>query len=555
ARLVSRQRNRNFLSSYVFGTTREPLRADTIGQALNAASHRQPDQKAFTFCFGSETVGNSGPRIVRSIGQLRTDVDRLAAGLLAAGLEPGDRIGFAAAKAGLVLVPMNPAYRADELRYCANRVGLRALVYSAKFKSSDYNRMLDLWPHLGTTQKSCLASEVLLVDSGWPAAHYTRGSMPTLSHLIAMDDINRPGVFGFNEICPVGENSDALDRTARIEVRVQMDDIACILFTSGTTGSPKGAALTHHSILNNAHFAGINAGFDGFRQRICLPVPFYHCFGMAMGNLQVLLHSASLVYPAPSFDPVATIDAIETERCTAVYCTPTMLIDLLEQPGVASRNLCSLSGGIIGGASCPPEIIRRAISELGMSRVTMGYGATEPSPIIFHCRWDDSQEKQQSLVGRVAPHVEVKIVNAEGLLVPRGQLGEICTRGYLLMRGYHNKPEATGEVIGPDRWYKTGDLGFIDEDGYGYVKGRIKDMVVGVPDPRMGEELCAVVRLKTPVSAEDLRAYVRCRIAHFKVPRYAIFRDHEMPMTVTGKVQKFKLREEVVKELKLEFLK
>ncbi|PAA52896.1 hypothetical protein BOX15_Mlig021101g2 [Macrostomum lignano] len=563
--------------SYACGPTDIPLMGGTIGQLLDVAVAKNPDREAFVFRFGGGRDGSEPQR--RTMAEFRAEVDQLARGFLSLGLNPGDRLGiwgpnsrewvttqFAAAKAGLVLVNINPAYRPHELEYCVNRVGIRALVSAPNFKTSDYYAMLcELCPELPKSRVGGLSSSV----------------MPSLSHVVMMGQEERPGAFLYDEVCRAGGADPNTEKQLhKLAERLQMDDVINIQFTSGTTGSPKGAALTHHNILNNAYFVGMRCEFHKHVARICVQVPFYHCFGMGLGNLQIVLHGATCIYPSPSFEPAVTLSTVEAEKCTALYGTPTMFIDILSQPDVSKRNLRSLQTGIIAGSPCPVEVMRRIVSELHMDRVTIAYGTTENSPVTFQGMPDDSLEKRTASVGRPSAHMEVKIADPEGRALPIGQRGEICIRGYAVMRGYFNDTEKTSEVIGEDRWYRTGDIGFLDADGYGHIRGRIRDMVirggeniypveienflhghpaiadaqiVGVPDERMGEELCVVVRLRPGMSLTEaeLKAYCKDEIAHFKIPRYVLFRD-EYPMTVTGKVQKFKLREDVIKELGLE---
>ncbi|MEP7139684.1 MAG: AMP-binding protein, partial [Caldimonas sp.] len=508
--------------------------------------------------------------------QLRERVDTLACGLLRLGLEPGDRIGiwspnnlewaltqFATAKAGLVLVNINPAYRRSELEYALEKVGCKALVLAPQFKGTDYLAMVaDLAPELATAQPGALRS--------------TR--LPSLRTVVRLGPDDAPGTFRFDDLMqtPRPEELAALQTLGE---RLQFDDAVNIQFTSGTTGQPKGATLSHHNILNNGYFVGeaIRLGPD---DRLCVPVPLYHCFGMVMANLGCLTHGSALVYPAAGFDPLATLEAIAAERCTAVYGVPTMFIAMLDHPAFANFDLSTLRTGIMAGSPCPIEVMKRVLDQMHMGEVTIAYGMTETSPVSFQSGTDDPIERRVSTVGRIHPHCEVKIVDGDGRVVPRGTPGELCTRGYSVMLGYWNDPEKTAEAIDPGGWMHTGDLATIDDEGYCNIVGRIKDLVirggenlypreieeylyrhpkiqdvqvVGVPDPKYGEELCACVVLRPgeTLSHEEVVAFCRGQIAHQKIPRYLQVVE-SFPMTITGKIQKFVIRDQVRRELGLE---
>ena len=550
--------------SYVSGASERPLLGVTIGEQLDLTAARFPDNEALV-------VPHQGVRW--RYGEFKERVDRLAAGLLALGLEPGDRIGiwspnnsewaltqFAAAKAGLILVNINPAYRLAELEYALSKVECRALVTAESFKSSRYIDMLrQLAPALDRARPGALKA----------------GKLPHLEIVVRLGAARGGGMYAFDE---VAERAGAAERR-RLEALgrvLQFDDPINIQFTSGTTGFPKGATLSHHNILNNGYFNGVALRLSD-RDRVCIPVPLYHCFGMVMGNLMCAAHGAAMVYPGEAFDPLAVLHTVEGERCTVLYGVPTMFIAELDHPEFARFDLSSLRTGTMAGSPCPIEVMRRVVGALHMEEVTIAYGMTETSPVSFQSAVDDPIERRVSTVGRVHPHVEVKIVDEEGKVVPRGVPGEILTRGYSVMRGYWNDEAKTAEAIDRAGWMHTGDRGTIDEDGYGNIVGRIKDMVIrggenvypreieeflyrhpkvqdvqviGVPDEKYGEELCAWIRLRDgeDADADEIKAFCKERIAHFKVPRYVKFVDG-FPMTVTGKVQKFKMREAMIAAL------
>jgi fatty-acyl-CoA synthase len=510
-----------------------------------------------------------------SYRELDQAADRLAAGFLHLGLVPGDRIGiwapnryewvvtqFASAKAGLILVTINPAYRTAELEYALNKVGCKALVTADSFKSSSYVGMLrELAPEIDRSTPGRLQAKRL----------------PALTTLIRIGEGEACGFLRFDDVLGMGGDRHCAV-LADLAPKLQFDDPINIQFTSGTTGAPKGATLTHHNILNNGYFIGEAMRLNE-RDRVCIPVPLYHCFGMVLGNLACITHGAAMIYPAEGFDPLATLEAVETERCTALYGVPTMFIAQLGHPEFKRFDLGSLRTGIMAGSPCPIEVMKRCVNEMNMREVTIAYGMTETSPVSTQTSCDDPLERRVATVGRVHPHVEIKIVDGDGRIVPPGASGEFCTRGYSVMLGYWGDEERTAEAIDRAGWMHTGDLATIDEDGYCNIVGRIKDMVirggenvypreieeflfrhpkieaaqvVGVPDQKYGEELCAWVKLKPgdSASAEDVQNFCRGQIAHYKIPRYIKFVD-AFPMTVTGKVQKFIMREEMIKELGL----
>jgi fatty-acyl-CoA synthase len=509
-----------------------------------------------------------------SYAALRDRVEALARGLIALGLAPGDRIGiwspnniewvltqFAAAKAGLILVSLNPAYRSSEIEYALRKVGCRAIVCATSYKSSHYLEILaEVAPELNTALPGALRAK----------------SLPDLAIVIQIGAPAFPGAIPFEDLASRRGAADI--SLAEVAGKVSFEDPTDIQFTSGTTGAPKGATLTHHNILNNGYFVGEGIGLS-VRDRVCIPVPFYHCFGMVMGNLACLTHGSTIVIPSAAFDPGAVLSAIEEEGCTAVYGVPTMFIAILEHPELSRFRLGSLRTGIMAGAPCPVEVMRRVVDILGVREVTIAYGMTETSPVSFQTSRTDTLERRVSTVGRIHPHIEVKIVDHKGSLTPRGTPGELCTRGYSVMRGYWGDEQRTAEVIDEARWMHTGDLATIDAEGYCNIVGRIKDMVIrggenispreieeflhthpdvqdvqvfGVPDIKFGEELCAWVRLRATckLEEEDIRSYCRGKIAHYKVPRYVRFVE-EYPMTVTGKIQKFVMRDRMREELLL----
>ena len=528
--------------AHASGTSDVPLLDETIGAALRRTAGEHADREALVDVPGARRW---------TWAQLDADVDRVCAGLLGLGLGAGDRLAlwspnvaewvlvqYATARLGVVLVTVNPAYRAHELAYVLQQSGAAVLVAAQRHKSSDYRAMVE----------------------------QVRAECPALQHVVLLADASWDALL----------NAPAAD-LAEAERALRPDDPINIQYTSGTTGFPKGATLSHRNILNNGLFVGELCGYTP-EDRICVPVPFYHCFGMVMGNLGALTHASCVVIPAPSFEPVATLRAVEQERCTSLYGVPTMFIAELAE-GVASYDLSSLRTGIMAGSPCPAEVMKQVIGDMGMTDVTICYGMTETSPVSTQTRADDDLERRVSTVGRVHPHVEVKVVGPDGEVVERDTTGELCTRGYSVMLGYWDEPERTAEAVDADGWMHTGDLATMDEAGYLRIVGRIKDLVirggeniypreveeflythpdvadvqvVGVPDPRYGEELLAAVRLRegASVTEEELREFCRGRIAHYKVPRYVRFVD-EFPMTVTGKVQKFKMREQAVAELGL----
>ena len=550
--------------SFVYGASGTPLLFETLDGVLKRAVAGGPDRTA---------VVVSQQSIRYSFRELDAAVERVARGFVACGLERGERVGiwapnciewlltmFAAARAGLVLVNVNPAYRSHELEYALGLVGCRALVFAPAFKGSDYLTILRrLLPELDAAQPGLLGSERL----------------PELRLLVRIGSTAVPGCLSFAEL-----ESRALAAHASpcAGSDFDPDQPANVQFTSGTTGSPKGATLTHFNIVNNGLFIG-----DAMRltdsDRICIPVPLYHCFGMVLGVLAAMTHGAASVFPAEGFDPLLTLRAVERERCTALHGVPTMFIAELEHPQFADFDLSSLRTGIMAGAPCPIAVMRRVVTEMHMPEVTICYGMTETSPVSFQSACNDPIQRRVSTVGRIHPHVQVKVVDPSGRTTPRGTSGELLTRGYSVMRGYWGQPERTAEAIDASGWMHTGDLAVLDEEGYCNIVGRVKDMiirggenvypreveeflyrhpavldiaVVGLPDHRYGEEICACIRLRDGARAteEDIREFCRGQIAHYKVPRYVRFMD-SFPQTITGKIQKYLLREQLQRELGL----
>ncbi len=537
------------MESYARGESDQPLLDETIGANFSRTVAARPDREALV-----EVA--SGRRWTWA--ELEADVDAVARGLIAAGLEVGDRVGmwapncaewtivqFATAKVGVILVNLNPAYRTHELAYAVNQSGLRMILATSRFKTSDYRTMID---------------EV-------------RSDCPGLERAVYVD---------------TGDWADLVEAGAGVESGVLAQrgaglrpaDPINIQYTSGTTGYPKGATLSHVNILNNGYFTTETIELTA-DDRLCIPVPFYHCFGMVMGNLGCTSHGATMVIPAPGFDPAVTLQTVQDERCTVVYGVPTMFIAMQSLPGFADYDLSSLRSGIMAGSICPIEVMRHCLDDMHMAGVSIAYGMTETSPVSCQTRADDDLEHRTTTIGRVHPHVEIKVVDpATGETLERGETGELCTRGYSVMLGYWRDEAKTAEAIDADGWMHTGDLAVMREDGYCAIVGRIKDMVirggeniypreieeflyshpdiedvqvVGVPDERYGEELCAWVRLRAgsaPLDAHAVRVFATGKLAHYKIPRYVKVVD-DFPMTVTGKIRKVEMREKSTAELGL----
>jgi fatty-acyl-CoA synthase len=535
--------------SYASATSGTPLLGDTIGANFDRTAAAFPDRLALVDVTAGRRYSYAG---------LRDEVDALAFGLLGQGIVKGDRVGiwspnraewtvtqYATAKIGAILVNINPAYRTSELEFVLNQAGCKLLVAAQRLKTSDYAAMI------AEVRPRCAALEqvVLLDTAAW------------------------------SDLLEAGRQAGPAARDAALDaIELSADDPINIQYTSGTTGFPKGATLSHHNILNNGFFVGELCHYTE-QDRICIPVPFYHCFGMVMGNLAATSHGAAMIIPAPAFDPVKTLEAVQAERCTSLYGVPTMFIAELAAPSFADYDLSSLRTGIMAGSPCPVEVMKQVIDRMGMAEVSICYGMTETSPVSTQTRVDDSVERRVATVGRTGPHLEVKVIDpATGLTVPRDTPGELCTRGYSVMLGYWRQPDKTGEVIDAARWMHTGDLAVMDGDGYLSITGRIKDMVIrggeniypreveeflythpdildaqviGVPDAKYGEELMAWVRLRPgaePLTVQSLREFCTGQLAHYKIPRYVHLTD-EFPMTVTGKVRKVEMREKAVEFL------
>ncbi len=546
--------------SYVSGTSDAPLLYRDVGAVLADAAQRWPDRPALV-------VRHQSRRL--SYRELDQQAGILARGLLSLGLQPGDRVGiwspnnaewvltqFATARAGLILVNINPAYRAGELVYVLGKVGCRALIFAPRYKTSDYIGMV----------REILGAAAVSRDGRCASA-----ALPSLAFLIQLGPAESTEFLAFDRLPELAAHT-APETLRAITDRADPDDPVNIQFTSGTTGAPKGATLTHFNIVNNGYFVGRGIRLSP-EDRVCIPVPLYHCFGMVMGVLAAVTNGAAMVFPSDSFEPLSVLAAVAAERCTALYGVPTMFIAELDHPRFREFDLESLRTGIMAGATCPMAVMRRVIDEMHMAEVTICYGMTETSPVSFQSRIDDPLDQRVSTVGRIHPHMQAKIVDADGGAVPRGEKGELLTRGYGVMRGYWDDPDNSARAVDAAGWMHTGDLATLDEDGYCTIVGRVKDMiirggenvypreveeylhrhpkilyvaVVGIPDAKYGEEVCAVIRLREGVAcaAEEIIAFCRGRIAHYKVPRHVHFVDN-FPMTVTGKVQKYLIREQL----------
>jgi fatty-acyl-CoA synthase len=550
--------------SYVHGISKQPLIYTTIGRLLDTTASTCPDRSAII-------VRQQNARL--SYAALNELVNRVAANLLQQGIAPGDRVGiwspnnlqwvvsqFATARIGAILVNINPAYRISELEYVLNKVSCKALILAEQFKSSDYVGMLtSLAPELKDCNKGRLRANKL----------------PSLTTVICLGAEARPGMYRFAEFEQAPLETSLRQLTA-IADQLQPDDPINIQFTSGTTGFPKGATLTHFNIVNNGYFVAEAMRLTG-NDRLCIPVPLYHCFGMVMGVLGCVSHGATMVFPDEAFDPGSVLATIAAERCTALYGVPTMFIAELAHPDFTSYDLSSLRTGIMAGAPCPAETMARVMSEMHMSEVTIAYGMTETSPVSFQTSVDDPFEQRIKSVGRVHPHVQVKIIDVDGHTVPRGIRGELCTRGYSVMQGYWDDEEKTREAIDRAGWMHTGDLAIIDELGYCDIVGRVKDMIIrggeniypreieeflrrhpdirdvavfGIPDPRYGEQVIAWVQVKAGKTLDEsmVKSFCAGQIAHYKIPHRVEFVE-EFPLTATGKIQKFIMREQMIARL------
>jgi fatty-acyl-CoA synthase len=549
--------------SYMTGEGRGQLLYETIGSYFDRIVDANGDKTAIV-------VRHQCKRATWA--EFRDDVDRLATGLLALGIQPGDRVGiwgpnsyewvltqFATAKIGAIMVCVNPAYRLFELEYALNKVECKAIIAAQRFKSSDYIGMLnELAPELASSEPGALKSRKL----------------PHLTTVIRMGDETSPGMFNLDDVCNMGGDAEG-KRLSMLKSKLRPDDAINIQFTSGTTGTPKGATLTHVNILNNGHNTANGMRFTS-EDSLCIPVPLYHCFGMVLGVLACVSVGATMVFPNDAYDPVSTLQAVEAERCTALHGVPTMFVTQLDHPKFNSFDVSSLRTGVIAGAPCAEELMIRIINDLHMDQVLIGYGQTELSPINHMTLPDDSMGNRTQTVGRPIPYVEIKIVDPEDRVVPIGEQGEICTRGYSVMKGYWNDKERTDETI-VNGWLHSGDLGTMDSHAYLRITGRIKDMIIrggeniypreveeflythpkisevqvfGIPDEKLGEQVCAWVQLRPgeSMSEQDIVDFCHNQITHFKVPKHIRF-VQEYPMTVTGKIRKVEMREIMTKDL------
>ncbi len=544
--------------SYLCGQANEPLLYETIGACVDRIAATHGDRDALV-------VRHQGIRW--TFAEYQAQIDALAAGLLAVGIEPGDRVGiwapnrvewcltqFATAKIGAIMVCINPAYRLYELEYALNKVGCRAIISAERFKTSAY---LDMLNELAPELKDCEPGKL------------RAGKLPQLEAVIRMDDAQSPGMFNFDAVMKMGGAAER-SRMAEIAATLQPDDAINIQFTSGTTGNPKGATLSHFNILNNGLQVGAGMRFSE-QDRLCIPGPLYHCFGMVMGNLACMTHGACAVFPDEGFDPVSVLETVAEEKCTALHGVPTMFVAEVELPNVADYDTASLRTGVMAGAPCPLELMHQVIDRLNMSEITIMYGQTETSPVNHMTDIDAPAEKRCGTVGKVGPYQEIKIIGEDGKVVPLGDKGELCCRGYSVMQGYWDDEERTAETIDSAGWLHSGDLAEMDKEGYVQIVGRIKDMIIrggenvypreveeflythpdiqevqvfGIPDQKYGEIVCAWVQLKegAALSEDDVKAFCKDQITHFKVPTHVRFVD-EFPMTVTGKIQKFKMRD------------
>nr|XP_022323457.1 acyl-CoA synthetase family member 2, mitochondrial-like [Crassostrea virginica] len=553
--------------SYAQGPGETPLLGSTIGQLLQYQAETLPDRPAAVFTA-------TGDRLTFS--ELLDKADQLAASLLTLGIKKGDRVGiwgpntvewlitqYAAARTGIILVNINPQYRPEELEFTLKKVGCKVLVAAEEFKGQSYYEMLfHLVPELANTKSAHIKSHLL----------------PDLKHIIMMGNKSHLGTINFKDILEAGSNKERTE-IQNLQNKLQFDEPINIQFTSGTTGNPKGVTLSHHNILNNSYFTAKRLNYDTNDTRICVPVPLYHCFGMVLGSLCSVTAGSTCVYPSPTFDAGQTLKAASQERCTSMYGVPTMFIDMLNHRDFDSFDLSSLYTGVMAGSPCPVETLKQVISRMNMDRVTVCYGLTETSPVTHQSLPTDAVEKRVTTVGRPHSHVECKVIGEDGGTCPINTPGELCTRGYNTMLYYWDEPGKTNDVIGIDRWFHTGDIAEMDEEGFCKIVGRIKDMiirggenvypteieqviykhpkvkdvqVVGVPDERLGEEICAWVQVKEnqSVSEEEIKAYCKEKLARFKVPKY-ISIVPEFPLTMTGKVQKYKIRDIAIETLKL----
>ncbi|CAM5097172.1 unnamed protein product [Natator depressus] len=552
-------------NSYIQGATTIPLLTKTVGQCLEETAHRFPDREALVFC-------RDGVR--KTFAQFIQEVDQAAAGLLAIGLKKGDRLGmwgpnkyewvlmqFATAQAGIILVSVNPAYQAQELEFVIKKVGCKALVFPTQFKTQRYYEILkQTCPELEKSSPGGIKSKRL----------------PDLSIVITLDS-KLPGAFQMSEVMQAGDSSH-MKQLRDVQQTLSCNEPVNIQFTSGTTGSPKGATLSHKNIVNNANLIGLRLGVDQQESRTALPVPLYHCLGSVGGAMVMAVHGAPAIFSSLSFEGKAVLEAVAQEKCSLLHGTPTMFIDMLSQPEFDSYDLSSLRGGVIAGSPVPPEIMKKIMTKMNMRDIVVAYGTTENSPVTFMGFPQDNISQRTETVGCIFPHTEAKIEDPEtGEIAALNSSGELQIRGYCVMLGYWEDPVKTNEVIADDRWYKTGDIAVLDKYGYCKIVGRCKDMiirggeniypaeleqflhthpkieevqVIGVKDQRMGEEICACIRVKAgqECTAEEIKAFCKGKISHFKIPRYIVFME-KYPLTVSGKIQKYKLREQMEKQL------
>jgi len=550
--------------SYVHGVSKKQLLGETVGACFDRVVRSFPDSDALIVPYQD---------IRWSYQELKEKVDAFAAGLIALGLEPGQRVGiwapncaewvitqFATAKAGLILVNINPAYRLPELDYALTKVGCSALITAPELKTSNYIEMLnELLPELAGAKPGKLES----------------AKLPDLKTIIRLGEEKTPGMLNFTDIAKRAKPKH-FQRLEGLESELQFDDPINIQFTSGTTGAPKAATLTHHNIVNNAFFVGRQMKLTE-QDRMCIPVPMYHCFGMVLGTLTCVAHGSTMVFSSAGFDAHEVLETVRDEKCTVLHGVPTMFIAELDRPDFATFDLTSLRTGIMAGAPCPVELMKRVQNEMNLDQITIAYGMTETGPVSFETSVDDPLERRVETVGRVLPHIEIKIVDDEGRIVPRGATGELLTRGYCVMPSYWNDPDRTAKAIDEAHWIASGDIALLDDEGYCQIVGRIKDMlirggenifpreieeflyqhpkieqaeVIGVPDPKYGEEVCAWIKLREGETAnpQEIRDFCKEKIAHFKIPKHIKFVG-EFPMTVTGKVQKYIMRDMMAEEL------
>ncbi|CAI9731674.1 medium-chain acyl-CoA ligase ACSF2, mitochondrial-like [Octopus vulgaris] len=553
--------------SYVHGPSDIPFLGSTIGNMFQEQTENNPDDEACVFY-------SSGIR--RTFAQFLKECDQLAASFLDLGINKGDRIGiwgpnsyewllaqYAGFRAGIISVNVNPAFRMAELEHVVNTVGMKAIVMAGPFRDTNYYNILhQLIPDLLTSTPGDIKSKRL----------------PSLKTIISMETKKIAGTFSFQEVLQAG-TTKGVQYIRDLQKELQFDDPINIQFTSGTTGKPKGATLSHFSILNNSHSVGFRLRYNEMKHRVCMPVPLYHCFGSVVGALTMITHGTCCIFPSPGFEAKTVLTVVENERCNSMYGVPTMFIDILSHPDFPKYDLTSLRTGVMAGSVCPISLMERVMRDMHMPHITICYGSTETSPVTFQSDYNDTAERKCSTVGQVSSHTEAKIVNLDGKLLPVNEPGELYTRGYTTMLGYWNEAQKTSEVIKSGGWYATGDIGVLDENGYCKITGRIKDMiirggeniypseietllykhpkvkdvqVVGLPDPRMGEEVCASIQLKEGVecSEDEIKDYCVEHLAKFKRPRYVDFVNSH-PMTVTGKIQKFKIKENLLAKLNL----